>query len=91
MDYTRDARGSLCFASGQGGAEEKNQGWGRAGQGREQNPRGGPRTVEPYQGILRVGQKDHKPISSGQCLFFNKYDFFCLFLSFFYPPPGALS
>ena len=32
MDYTRDARGSLCFASGQGGAEEKNRGG--AGRGR---------------------------------------------------------
>ena len=71
----------FCFGAGRG--RRKKSGWGRAGQGREQNPRGGPRTVEPYQGILRVGQKDHKPISSGQCLFFNKYDFFVFFCLFF--------
>ena len=71
--------GAALFCLGAGRGRRKKSGWGRAGQGREQNPRGGPRTVEPYQGILRVGQKDRKPISSGQCLFFNKYDFFCLF------------
>ena len=67
------------------GAKEKKSGWGGAGQGGEQNPRGGARTVEPYQGIFRVGQKDHKPISWARVsVFFQQMwtflsFFFCLF------------